>query len=77
MSEMLELDYDMQPLSEYALTTWTRMTDEGVAPLDSLALIEAQLQRRQCLRPSRDSEQALRLVGKWRALVGQARAKLH
>lgn len=74
---MLELDYETQSLAEYALAAWTRMTDQGFAPLDSLALIEKQLRRQQQIKPCGDSEQAIRLIDKWRALVGQARSRMH
>lgn len=73
---MLELDYDAQPLSEYALMAWTRLTEQGLPPVDTLSLIEAQL-RCQRSRPPRESAQALRLIGKWREMVGNARARLH
>lgn len=75
MSELLELDNDHQTPSEYALATWSRMTDQGFAPLDSLRLIEAQLKRRQASH--RDSEQALRLLDKWRGMIGKDRSRMN
>lgn len=71
------LDYDGQTPSEYALATWSRMTDLGFAPLDSLRLIEAQLKRTHPLGPTSDCEQALRMLDKWRVMIQLVRSQMH
>lgn len=76
MSDMLKLEHETQTLAEYALTTWKRMIEEGFAPLDSLRLIEKQVLRRRHMHPTGESELALRLVGKWRAMLDTAKARL-